>query len=542
MTTASDKLLVLAIETGKFSSKLFRRPDFKRIVQITTKIDPSFDDLLRQYNGDVLSALANASDEAKSYAIRYLHEAGNLERRGQFIGIIPHVFRPTQTPIKGVSVLSKDKATPFTVAVPIDTYSTFMGQQYISIEFELPELDSSVTNQTYIDGAKFDYCSKPGIRLLPDIKFTSTGNTVQDYDYLDVLRIDNELIYTSAYEKWNYLIGHDLFTFADVYNQATQITYGVPTKNGYQTPRSLDKSKRLKLTVPLFFHHNREFANRLNLNSFLAGSLEIQGNFCPSDQLVRARYFPDDVEEPVVDLKCKPLKVRSISLITNKFFVGDELHSIMSNKQIRNMVKYFSNHRSTIVNDDPMEEIPVDGHGYVEAVTLALRPESYKNDFDKWRYLSPVSHECSPTVVVTKDNLGELKKLSIKPADVHYPVSPLEAVGMFIEGGDSLKPMMDPEYYSIVEPHRCATEFRNYYPRDNILYKFIFNYHLNQEIFSGLFAQTKLENTYIGYKFKDEYIDQTTKLLKEPWEYIVFRDLCNQQYGTGSSLTSLYMK
>jgi hypothetical protein len=357
---------------------------------------------------------------------------------------------------------------------------------------------------------------------------------------MDVLRLDNELIKTAAYEKWNYMIGHDLYSFADVYNQAVEINYGVPSKNGYQTPKAVQKG--LKLTIPLFFDHNRSFCNRFNLNSFINDTLEIKGNFCPSDQLVRATYYPEDVEEPTVSLPCKPLKVKNICLLTNKFFVCDELHSILSSKQISRMVRYFTNHVSNIIHDDTMEKIPVKGSGYVEAVSLCLRPASYKNDFDKWRFLSPVSHQCSPTVIVTKDNVGDLKKLSIKPANIQYPVSPLEQVGMFLEDGESLKPMMDPEYYSIIEPHRCATEFSNYYPRDNIIYKFIFNYHLNQDIFSGLFTQIKLQDSYIDYVFKPEYIDPTTKLLKEPWECIVFRDLCNQQYGIGSSLTSLYMK
>jgi hypothetical protein len=538
MSTAADKLLLAGIENGILTKELFKTHAYSKAFTGLAKISApgEFSQLISQSGGDAINALGNLSEQAKIGILRALAKHNMLEEQPAFWGIIPHIFRPDSTPVKGVSMLEKDKETPFKVDIPIDTLSTFMGEQYLEIEFFPPQLSKATVNDQYRGLEKYTYTDKPGIRLFSELKFTSNANTAQQYNYLDVLRIDKEEIKTSFYEQWNRCIGNDLYQTAAVYNQATEITYGVLTRTGYQTPKH--EQQGLKLRVPLFFNHNQCFLDKFNLNSFLEGTLTIEGSLVSSDKMVKAEFYPDDVTLPVVQLDCDKLKVKNFSLTSNKFFVDDQYHALMSNKQISKFVRYVGNTIGTIKDNDPENKIPVKGKGYVENLTFCLRPASYENDFVKWQYLSEVSQQCSPTVIVVKDNLGDFKKLAVKPASIQIPTSPLELLGMIAEK-EYVKPMRDPEYYSNLEAMRNAKQSSCYYPRDNVLYKFAFNYHYKQKLLSGMFVQTKIPDALIDYKFKDDYVEYSG-LLKQKWQYIIFRDLCNQQFAVGSSVTSMY--
>jgi hypothetical protein len=536
MTTAADKLLLLGIETGQLTSELFKTVKYPKVFTALARdtAPVEYNSLLK--NDDTIGALGGLCENSKVAVLRKLAIHKILEEQPVFWGILPHIFRPDSAPVKGVQTLHKSDQVKFKVDIPIDVLSTFMGEQYLEIEFHPPKLSSSPLNNQYRGLEKYSYTDKPGIRLFPELSFTSNNNPVQDYDYLDVLRIDKEEIKTSFFEQWNRCIGQDLFKTAPVYNQATEITYGVLVRNGYQTPKH--NQKGLKLSVPLFFNHNQCFGDKFNLNSFLEGTLTIEGTLVESTKMVKAEFYPDDVTLPVVQLECEPLRVKSFTLTSNKFFVNDQYHALMSNKQISKFVRYVSNTVGTIKDNDPENKIPVRGKGYVENLTFCLRPAWYADDFYKWQYLSEVEQQCSPTVVVVQDNAGDFKKLAVKPAAIETPTSPLELIGM-LAGKEYVKPMRDPEYYSNLEAIRNAKQSDCYYPRDNVLYKFNFNYHYRQKLLSGMFVQTKIQDAEIDYKFKDEYIG-ASDLLKQKWQYIIFRDLCNQQFGTGSSITSLY--
>ena len=537
MTTSADKLVLSGIETGILTKDLFKTEQYSRaFVGLAERLPSNEFQKLKGVSKDTLDALGRLSERSKITILRKLAENRFLEEQPVFWGIIPHIFRSDLIPVKGAFDLKKDIKTPFKVDIPIDTLSTFMGEQYLEIEFEPPKLSNAVSNDQYRGLEKYSYTDKPGIRLFSQLKFTSGGNEVQKYDYMDVLRIDKEEIKDSCYELWNQSIGHDLFKTASVYNQATEITYGVLTRVGHQTPKNAQVG--LKLRVPLFFNHNQCFNDKFNLNSFLEGTLTIEGEMVESTKMVKAEFYPDDVTLPVVELDCEKLKIKKFSLSSNKFFVDDQYHQLMSNKQISKFVRYVGNTVGVIKDNDPENKIPVRGNGYVENLTFCLRPASYENDFHKWQYLSEVTQQCSPTVIVVQDNLGDFKKLAVKPASIETPVSPLELVGM-LANGEYVKPMLDPSHYSLIEPLRLAKQSGCYYPRDNVLHKFCFNYHYKQCLLSGMFVQTKFESTDIDYKFKDEYVD-FNKLLKQKWQYIIFRDLCNQQFGVGSGLTSLY--
>lgn len=539
MSTPGDKLLITAIETGILTRDLFKTKSIPRVfMEKAIQANPQeFKTLYQKYGTDTVSVLGNICEESKIKTLRALASSKYLEEQPGFWGIVPHVFRPSTTPVEGIKFLEQNKNFPFKVDIPVDTLSTFMGAQYLEIETFPPELDpdQDPDNVQYMSDAKFTFTDKPGIRIIPELKFTSNGNTVQQYDYLDILRIDKENIRDSAYEKWNELICHDLFEIASVYNQATEVTYGVPTKTGFQTPKK--NQDGLHIRLPLFFNHNTCFNEKFNLNSFLEGTLTIEGLLVASEKMVKAEYYPEDVTLPTVQLKCKPLRIKKIQLLSDKFFVNDFYHSLMSNKSISKFVRYFGNKTGYIKNNDPEEMIPINGKGYVEAFTFCLRPASYENDFSKWQQLSEVSHQCSPTAIVVKDNLGDFKKLVVKPASIEKPLSPLESLGMS-SNGEVMKPMMDPKYYSSMESHRVANSSPDFRPRDNVLYKFFFNYHYKQKVLSGMFPQTKLVDTFIDYKFKDEYISKG--LLKDKWQYIIYRDLVNQQFGIDSSVTTLY--
>lgn len=534
MSTAADKLLLSGIENGYLTKELFKTKAYsKAFVGLASKFG-EFKQLAS--DGDTLNALGKLSEQTKISILRTLATHKFLEEQPAFWGILPHIFRPDSTPVKGISHLQKTEDTKFKADIPIDTLSTFMGEQYLEIEFHPPQLSKATINDQYRGLEKYSYTDKPGIRLFSELKFTSNANIAQQYNYLDVLRIDKEEIKTSFFEQWNRAIGHDLYKTAAVYNQATEITYGVLTRNGYQTPKHSQDG--LKLKVPLFFNHNQCFLDKFNLNSFLEGTLTIEGTLVNSDKIVKAEFYPDDVTLPVVQLDCDPLRVKSFSLTSNKFFVDDQYHNLMSNKQLSKFVRYVGNSAGYIKDNDPENKIPLKGKGYVEHLTFCLRPASYENDFHKWQYLSEVAQQCSPTVIVVQDNLGDFKKLAVKPASIETPTSPLELIGM-LAGKEYVKPMRDPEYYSNLEAMRNAKQSKCYYPRDNVLYKFSFNHHYKQKLLSGMFVQTKIDDGEIDYKFKDDYID-FNKLLKQKWQYIIYRDLCNQQFAVGSGLTSLY--
>lgn len=538
MTTEADKKLIIAIENGVLTKELFKTKKYSSLFTELAKIGSAteFGQLTARLGGDTISALANLSEDSKVKMLRRLAAAGYLEEQPSFWGIVPHIFRHETIPIPGVKMLEQTVNIPFKVNIAIDTLSTFMGRQYIDLEFKKPELSSNPINDPYRGSEKFSYTTKPGIRQFVDLKFTSNGNTVQEYNYLDVLRIDKELIKDSFYQNWNKAIGHDLHVVADVYNQANEVTYGVLTKSGYQTPKH--DQEGLRMRVPLFFNYNMCFTDKFNLNSFLEGSLTIEGTLIASNKMVKAEFYPDDVTEPVVQLECKPLVVERINLVTDKFFVGDQYHALMSSKQISKFVRYFGNKVGTIKENDPENKIEVLGKGYVEAITFCIRPASYADDFEKWEQLSEVSQQCSPTAIVVENINGDFNKLAVKPAKIYKPTSPLELIGFNVDG-EVVKPMSDPEHYGNMEALRIAHESDLYYPRDNTLYKFHFNYHYKQKMLSGMFVQTKLTDRFIDYKFKSEYLAEND-LLKEKWQYIIFRDLCNQQYATGSSITTLY--
>lgn len=535
MSTANSKMLVDAIDMGELTKTVFKRTQYHGLYRGLANIRgcefaAKFADCK-----DVLRSLAEISPNEKVKILHQLSSIGFLEENPRYYGIIPHVFRPERTPIKGVKVLKQDEETDFKIDIPIDTFSTFMGMQYLDIEFNQPELaDESLE---YLSSAKFSHPAKPGIRNYPEISFVSNNNIVQRYDYLDVLRYDKEEIKPSFHKQWNRHIGNELYETANVYNHALEIDYGVKTKTGYQTPKH--KQENLSLRVPLLFDYNKCFGDRFNLNTFLNGSLTVVGKLAKSVNMVKAEFYPSDLTLPIVQLKCKPLKVKCFSLVTLKYFVDDQLHSIMSNKPLSKFVRYFSNKTGTIKDSDTEQMIPINGKGYVENITFCLRPASYEHDFDKWHNLSEVSHQCSPTVIVTPDENGDLKKLAIKPANIQKPVASLCELGLF-SGGDEIKPMFDPNYYGDMEAYRVAKEFDNYHPRDNMLYKFNFNYHWKQNMLSGMLAQSKIEDIEIHYKFKDGYAD-SAGLLKEKWQYIIYRDLCNQQFAMDSSITTLYL-
>lgn len=528
--------LLKAIQTGTMSKEIFKVHEYYKLFTTLASQNPEYKSLVNESDGDTISALAKLQDASKIAILRALASRGYLETQPNFWGIIPHFFKYTSTPITTVKVLDQNKPVPFNIDIPIDTLSTFMGFQLLDIEFEKPELDDSFVQQ-YGDTAKFSYTCKPGIRLFPDILFSSSTVPVQQYDYLDVLRYDKEYVRPEFYKQWNRLIGHDTYEFADVYNQAVEITYGVPTKNGYQTPKQ--DQDGLHVRVPLLFDHTKCFCSKFNLNSFLEGTLTISGYLAASKHMVKAEYYPDNVEDPTIELLAKPLRVKKFNLITLRYFVDDQLHALISNKAISKFVRYFGNKVGTIKNNDPDEMIPVDGKGYVEGITFCIRPDRYKDDFHLWCELSEVAGECSPTVCVTADGAGELKKLAIKPAKINKPIVSLDKISL-TQDGDEIKPEFDPVYYADVEAFRNAREFDNYFPRDNMMYKFNFNYHLGQNLMSGMLVHSKLQDVMINYKFKDGYLDNN-RLLKEKWQYIIYRDLCNQQYGVNSGLTTLYL-
>lgn len=525
MSTATSKLILSGINSGVMTREIFNIKAYYEHLQRTCGQDFNF--------------FISCSEEDKIRELRTLSSKRFLEEQPAYWGIIPHIFRPDCVPMNTkVNVLSQNDTSKFNVNIPIDTFSTFMGMQYLQIDFAPPELADTDANTPYLETAKFSYTAKPGIRALKTLNFMSNDNFIQTYDYLDVLRIDKEYVLPSYHKQWNRHICHDVYETANVFNPAVEIDYGVKTKNGFQTPKHTQDG--LSLLVPLFFDHNQCFDERFNLNSFLKGTLNISGELEASKHLVKAEHYPTDLTEPIVRLECKPLRVSNFNLISEKFFVDNAYHALMSGKQISKFVRYFGNKTGTIKNDDPEQKIPVVGKGYVESFTFCIRPLSYENDFDKWHELSEITQKCSPTVIVVADDDGLLKKLAIKPASIKKAIVSLEKIGL-ITNDDYSKPLFDPRYYADMESYRNARSNRDYHPRDNMMYKFHFNHHLRKRMLSGMYVQTKFDETLIDYVFKPEYINPVTGRLKTKWQYIIYRDLCNQQFGVGSSLSTLYL-
>lgn len=538
MSTAADKKLLVAIQTGTLSKKIFKVNEYNSVFYKFIQGNPNFSKMLKECGGDTIEILGRLDEGYKVGLLRHLAANKFLEVQPAFHGIIPHFYKPDIAVVKCLDKLEQTNETAFQVDIPIDVLSTFMGFQYLKIKFKAPKLAARFQAQ-YGATAKFRYTDKPGIRLFHEMEFSSNTVPVQRYDYLDVLRYDKEQVLDNFHVQWNKLIGHDLHEMADVYNPINDVTYGVPVKTGYQTPKPLSKHEALELLVPLHFDHNQCFRNKFNLNSFLEGTLTISGKLAKSVNMVMAEYYPTDLELPVVPLECQPLEIECFELISEKMYVDDVYHALLSAKQLSKFVRYPGNKIGTIKDRDPEEQIPVNGKGYVEAITFYLRPASYENHFHNWQRLSEVSHQCSPTPIVVKNGQGLPKAISIKPAEIAKPVYSLEEIGLY-QDADLIKPDFDPRYYSTVESFKNGRQFCNYYPRDDVGYKFNFNYHLNQELLSGMFVQSKLDNVRIHYKFKPEYIG-SDGLLTDNWQYIIYRDLCNQQYGRESSLSTLYL-
>lgn len=539
-----DKLIIAAIAESSYADKIFNINDATAFIFRVAKDHPGY---IKAFNetGDAFSALSKMDQMTKYKLLKTLADTNKLTPIPSYWGIIPHLFRTKVTPIKDVCKFGtpgNDQCTKFKVNIPVDPLSTFLGMQYFRIITKPPVISKTSEYDPTDTHIKYDFTPKVGIRALPEIKLTSNGVEVQPYNYLDLLRFDYELVQDNMWKVWNEMIGHDLGEEALLYNPFLE-SHDVKTiKYGYQTPKH--NQDGLDLHIPLFFDHNSSFESKFNLSSYLSDTLTIEGRVNYSKHLVRARYYDDDLSVDPIEIECEPLDIESFELVSEYFFVDDALHGIMNCKNHSTFVRYWSNQTGCILDKDPSEAITVKGKSSTETYSVCFRPKSYSTDFDKWIYLWEVEKVCHPSTLLCPVTLlnGDVvfSKVGVSPAVSYLPRKTLDTIALF-NGADILKPEMPVEHYGLMEKYRVARNHSNFRPRASLIYKFNFNYFHRTNVLSGILPQAKMEDgqVQIYYKFKDEYIDYHGLLL-EDWEFVVFRDICNQQIGVDSSLTTLF--
>lgn len=535
-----DKLVYNSIGIGQFTSKIFNILQLEKFIDHIASRSISFQQSVGS-GKDPITALIDLTTEEKNQILKVLADDKKLCNIPKFWGIIPHMFRPQFVPKTGINTFSvlagKRPRIKFDIDFPINPLVTFIGFQYLRLRTEKPVLAKKYGDQYDLSKIKYKYVNKPGIRAFRELQLTSNGNIIQTYDYKDLLRFYTERLPENVFEIFNKLIGHDLGYHAEVYNHFTETKTITKLANGYQTPKA--DQDGLDLFIPLFFDHNMCFESKFNISSFIEGTMTVEGTFEYSHLMVKAQYYEDDLTIDPIDLDCEPLRLAEFGLGNECFFVSDRLHNIMLCKNLSKFVRYWHNQTGTIKDNDPMNMIEIKGKGDVEAYTFCIRPKSYDEDFEKWEFFSEVEKICCPTPIIVPSAPGVFNAVAVKPSSAFKQISPLESI-MLEAGGFELKPEYECEYYSLIEQYKMARTYPHYRPRDNFLYKFNFNYFYMTECTSGIFPQAKFpEKLHIFYKFRKDYIDYDG-LLNEPWEYIIFRDLCNQQISKESSVITLF--
>lgn len=536
----AGKLIISALASSKCGNEVFGVTKAQDFLMKVASTKPVFKQLVDN-GADNIDALSLLDEREKVAVIAALERQGLLTTPDYHKGILPHYFDVTINEVGGgcktFPVKNHPKLGKFKVEIPINPLWTFVGTQYLHIKTQPPKLAAKYGDQydPTDPNLKFRYTQKPGIRAIKEISAVSNDVVFQPYKQHDVLRFDKEMVEENTWEAWNYLIDHDLGTESVVYNHFLNAEIMTKVKVGHQTPKH--EQQGLDLYIPLFFDFNKCFDTKLNTASTVPGTLKIEGELEFSHNMVQAQLYDDDVTVEPIILDCDPLVIEEIELYTEQISSTDLVHSLYALKNKSIFVRYWDSHSYSILDNDSCEMIAIKGESNTESYTVAVRPRSYADHFDNWVYLSEVEKLCVSCPILTPQN-QILNNIAVLPSISYLETDPLDKI--FLEcDGFILKSELPVKYYGSAEQFRVAKNHSAFRPRMRQLYKFNFDYFYKNNILTGSCPQGKLAPVTFGYKFKNKYLVDRG-LLKEEWEFIIFRDIFNKQIGIDSNIVTRY--
>lgn len=529
----NDKLIVQALASSECANEVFN-------VEQTNKFIAS-----KARGGDVLSSINTLPDINKNAILRTLCDKKMLVPCEKYAGTIPHGFRFKEAVSCGMKLFPKetdDMKSNFQFNVPIDSLSTYNGFQILRIITAPPKLSAKYGNRfigqdgNLVEGVKFRYTKKPGIRALREISLVSNSIVFEKYTWLDALKYDDESITNNTWEVWNNMIGHDLGREATIYNPFLNSEVVTNVKTGNQTPTHIKGG--LELHIPLLFDFGRNFSSKLNTTGILPDTLKVEGILERSNLMVTADFYDDDITVPPEPLECEQLEITDFTLFTESFFVDDYLHAVVNGLDHSSFVRYWDSATYCIPDRDPCEDIRIKGNSNTESYTVCARPKSYRTHFDLWTELTEVEKICTPSCIITPSAPGVFNQVSVVPAISYSPTKSLLTLKMEADGYE-LKPELPSECYGKIEHYKMARNHPKYHPRNFEVYKFNYNYLHKEEYLTGALPQGKFEDVYIQYKFDPKHLDEHSLLVDE-WEFIIFRDIFSKRMMSKSNLITRY--
>lgn len=535
----AGKLILTGLASSKCGNEVFGVSQAEKFLMMAASTKAGYRDMINK-GADPFDALSLLTETEKNAVIAALERQGLLTSPGYHKGILPHYFDVSVKPIetcKTFPTRNNTKLGEFKVELPINPLWTFVGPQYLHIKTKLPKLATKYGDLYDLTdpNLKYRYTVKPGIRAIKEMVLKSNDVDVQPYKQIDVLRFDKEMVQDNIWESWNDLIQHDLGKESVVYNQFLNAEIMTKVRVGHQTPKH--DQEVLDLLIPIFFDFNQCFDSKLNTASTIPGTLHIEGKLEFSHNMVQAQLYDDDVTVDPITLDCEPLGIDEFSLVTVQISSTDVVHSLYALKNKSSFVRYWDSRVYTIPDCDTCEMIPLKGESNTEAYTVAVRPRSYNDDFDKWVHLSEVRKLCVSCPVLTPQN-QVLNNIAVLPSISFLETAPLEKISL-MSGEYILKSEMPILYYGSGEQYRVGSNHSRFRPRSKELYKFNFDYFYKNKILTGSCPQGKMAPVHFCYKFKDEYVGEGG-ILDDEWEFIIFRDIFNKQIGIDSNIVTRY--
>jgi len=457
-------------------------------------------------------------------------------------------YSPTLIEVEGYDVkpinvpsqmLNNGRPTEFEIDIPYNVNYNFVGSQFIKCVFSEPQLaDPTQVPRNYV--AKFDYCPKPGIRLIRRIQAMSDIAEFDAYEQDDVLKFENDSLPDNIYKLWNDLIGQDLGIESVVYNPSTESNEVHTVKIGYQTPK--EQPGKLVVYIPLLFAHNRNLNDKLNLAIFNKNTLSIKGLFNNSEYIVRATAFStNSLTDPPVPLAVSPLKFESCELYSLMSAVDDTMYA-MNLGLFYNKLYDYTKHERYEITESKHENLSIRGQGEVLQMAIMCRPVSYAADFEKWVEFTPVNDACYPVPIAVDDpaNPGFMK-VAIAGAKARVPVRPFKYINLMNNG----VPMLvdgtkdgsgDPAIWEIIDTFSKSYRYLDYQVRKTGMIYFNFNPHVNTKRIAALYNMSKLLYSYLKYATSDAIPTNRNGSLVNPYELLVFRSILNDHIMSGDSI------
>lgn len=414
-----------------------------------------------------------------------------------------------------------------------DHGSMYIEDQYFHFESGIPEYDPTDPVIATIEdfdpeNIYYSYTAKPGIRLLKNYQFQCEGAGVQCVQRPLIQLIDEEMIPVNMKPLWNNLIGHDLGDEAQQIVSDQEYCETRIMKTGYQTPKKVQEG--LDLYIPLFLTYNSEKIARLNTSSFRHNSLDIKYTLERSSLMVRAEYRVG-TDDPIA-IRCKPLKIKNISLVSNYVEVGDVLYALNMCGGFKRYVDLPSVEKTCIRDLD--ESIDIQGRGSaVEAVYAYIVPKTYEEDFDLWVHHQPVQKKCISCPAIILEDDGEPTRAAVTPAVLYEPFRCVESISMDWNGTE-FKRENKPEIYEKLVKYRISKDTTRYHVEfpNNGIYAFVYNDLFPTRQISGLLNMAKTNKTTFNIKFCEEFCDPNNKLHEDYYAYFIIFNINSQlSYG-----------